>query len=797
MNYGAGNLTQERSLKPWLCTLLFASCSFAQQAANPQPQQKPAKELTIPAIFAEGSVTGRAPETVKWSPDGKRLSYVLRDDSGERGELYYVDLETGKPAVLVAAEKLASLVPSAEKIVDERERERRTRYSVAGYHWAPDSQHLLFDSKGQLWLYSLDTGTAVQATSSPEPSGDPKFSPDGKRISYIRKHELCVRPLSGNNGEIQLTEGKEGRPGRVQVHVSFKEEKKDEPGPDDILNGEVDWVYAEELDVRSNYFWSPDGRQIVYLQMDETKVPAYPIEDFIPTKATVDNQKYPKAGEANPVVRAGVVSSTGGKTRWISLATEKDHETDNDIYIPRFGWLRNGTLYIQVLNRAQNKLDLYFVDAESGRSRLVLSETSPNWVEVNDNFKILASGDRFLWSSWRDGFTHLYLYSFDKANPLSSDAKLERQLTHGDYETFGIEGVDERSGTVYFLSTQGDPRQRQLYSVKLSGGDPQIVSREPGTHAASFPDSGGDYYVDTYSALMTPPRMSVCKVAAQCQTFWEARSMADYSLLKPQFVNFTADDGSPLYGWLLLPPDGAVAAGAKIPLIVNIYGGPAAQLVRDVWGGPNFLFHQILARRGFAIFAVDNRGTPGRGQKFMAALRHQFGGIELHDQLTALERLLPQFPQLDRDRIGMWGWSNGGSMTLYAMTHSPLFKAGVSVAPVTDQRNYDSIYTERYMGMPQENVSGYKQAVLADVAKDLSGRVLIVHGTSDDNVHMQNTIQMVNGLINANKQFDLMLYPRKTHGIAGTAARTNLFTRIQWQFEHYLMNAAAAEAPTH
>jgi dipeptidyl-peptidase 4 len=776
-------------------SFLITSFSSAQQSSsNPQSQQT--KELTLAAIFAEGGLTGRAPETIRWSPDGKRVSYVLRDNAGERGELYHVDLESGRRAVLVASEKLSVLVPPADQIKDEREKERRTRYSVAGYHWAPDSKHLLFDSKGQLWLYSLDTGTAVQVTSATDPSGDPKFSPDGTRIAYVRKHNLYMRPVNGKEGETQLTEGLRGKQ-RIHIEMDLSDKLPSEPGPDDILNGEVDWVYAEEFGVRSNYFWSPDGKQIAYLQMDETKVPSYPIEDFIPTHATVDNQKYPKAGDPNPMVRVGVVGSDGGKTRWISVSgdkRDKDKDEDPDIYIPRFGWVRSGLLYIEVLNRAQDKLDLYLVDASSGRSRLVLTESSSLWVDVNDNFKVLKSGDRFLWSSWRDGHTHLCLYGFNKADPLAPATIQERQLTRGDYETFGIQGVDENSGTVYFLSAQGDPRQRQLYSVKLSGGDPQRVSREPGTHDASFPDVAGEYYVDNYSGLMTPPRLSLCKVGGTCVSFWQSRDVAQYDLSTPQWLELKGEDGTPLYGMLMLPAGGAFPAGAKIPLLVYIYGGPAGQTVRNAWGGSTFLFHQILTRRGFAVFTVDNRGTPGRGQKFMAPLRHQFGEIELRDQLAALEQLFAQFPQLDRDRIGMWGWSNGGSMTLYAMTHSPLFKAGVAVAPVTDLKDYDTIYMERYMGLPQDNPDGYKRGSMVNSAKDLRGRVLMVHGTSDDNVHMQNTIQMTNALINEGKQFDLMLYPRKTHGIAGAAARTNLFTRIQWQLEHYLMKPEPATA---
>ncbi len=772
-----------------LVFLFLATLAAGQQAAPPA-------ELTLPAIFAEGGLTGRAPESLKWSPDGKKVAYVLRDDAGEQGALYYVDLATGKPAVLVAQEKLATLVPPLDRLKDEREKERRARYSVAGYHWAPDSQHLLFDARGQLWYFSLESGTGVQVTSASEATGDPKFSPDGKRLAYLRKHELYVQRVDGKEDEVQLTEGKDGRPGHVSLHVSLKDEEKKppEPGPDDFLNGEVDWVYAEELGVRSNYFWSPNGKQILYLQMDESQVPAYPIEDFIPQHGAVDNQKYPKVGDPNPVVRLGVVNSGGGRTRWLALLPKKqdEDEPEPDILIPRFGWVRDGLAWAIVCNREQTKADLYFVDANSGRSRLALSETSDAWLTFESDYTddpfLLPAGGRFLWTSWRDGHTHIYLYRFDPKDPFAGEARLERQVTRGAWDVTSLDGLDEKSGMVYFTSTQGDPRQRQLWRVALNGGEPERVSREPGTHAATFPGKSADYYVDNFSALLTPPRRALCRNTGECTVFWQSRAVEPLGLAAPQMLELKAADGATtLYGQLLLPPQ--AAPGAKIPLIVYAYGGPGAQLVRDAWGGSRFLFHSLMARRGFAVFTVDNRGMAGRGRDFSLPLRHRMGEVELQDQLAALDQVLDRYPQLDRARLGFWGWSYGGYMTLNAATHSALFKAAVAVAPVTDFRNYDTIYTERYMGLLKDNAEGYRRSSLLDAAKDLSGRVLIVHGTGDDNVHFQNAVQMANELINAGKQFDLQIYPRKTHSISGSAAQTHLFTRIQEHFERWLMGS--------
>jgi dipeptidyl-peptidase-4 len=732
-----------------LVLCLTALSGFAQSSAGNDSK----KPLTIESIFSEGGLTGRAPEAAQWSPDGKKLSFVQRDDAGEHGELWYVDAATGEKKVLVSAAKLASLAPDANKIKDERERERVTRYHVAAYRWSPDSRYLLFDSQGQLWVYNLENGVAVQFTSSPDPSDDPKFSPDGNHIAYVRKHNLHVQPIEAQDGK-RLTDDTD----------------------ENILNGEVDWVYAEELSVRSNYFWSPDSKEIVFLQMNEKQVPTYPITDWLPTHPKVDLEKYPKAGDPNPAVRLGVISAKGGKPKWISLTK------DSDIYIPRFGWVRDGILWAEVLNRTQDTMDLYFIEAKSGRSRKVLTEASPDsWVEVNDVFRILKSGDHFLWPSWRDGHTHLYLYSFDQPNPLGGDAKLERQLEKGDYEVLSVEAADENA--VYFTANQGDYRRANVFSVKLDGSDFRRLSPKDGWHFASFSENG-KYWLDRYSAALIPPQWSLCAVSGACRQVWESRSVADYGLVAPKYLELKAEEGTTLYGQLFLPSSDAPTG--RVPLLVHVYGGPAGQLVRDEWEGSTGLVHQLLVRKGFAIFTVDNRGTPNRGRSFSAAIRHQYGAIELKDQLASLNQLRPQFPQLDKDRIGIWGWSGGGSLTLFAMTHSDAFKAGVSVAPVTDCRNYDTIYTERYMGLPKDNPKGYDDAAIPKVASQLHGALFLVHGTSDDNVHFQNSIQMIDALIKADKPFRLMIYPNKTHGIAGNAARIHLFQLLEEHFEHEL-----------
>jgi dipeptidyl-peptidase-4 len=712
-----------------------------------------AQELTIQSIYGSAGLTGRAPDTIQWSPDGKKVSYFLHQEQGDKADLYYIDVTSGKPAVLVASEKIAAMKPPVSTSKDDREKDNRARYGVAGYHWAPDSEHILFDSNGQLWYFTLATGKYVALSKPGESATDPKFSTDGKMLSYIRDHNLVVKGVDGG-AEKALTSD----------------------GTDNLLNAEVDWVYSEELEVRSNYFWSPDSSKIVMLQMNQTKVPTYPITDFIPQHPSVYNEKYPKVGDPNPEVQLGVVSASGGQVKWIHLTNEKD------MYIPRFGWVKDGVAWATVLNRAQNQLDLYFVDVVSGKSRVVLTEKSDTWIETDNNLKFLKSGDKFTWPSWRDGHTHLYLYSFDKANPMAADAKLVNQVTKGDFEVFEIAGSDDASNTLFVETNAGDDRQRHLCSVKLDGSSFQCLTKG-GTHTAAVAPNG-KYFVDHFSSLMVPPQLAFCQVGGACDTFWKSKSVDSMNLIAPQFVDFKAEDGTVLRGLLFLPPN---SEGKKIPLLNNPYGGPHGQTVRDSWGGAGFLFNEILMRDGIAVLQVDNRGMGARGKKFAATLIHNFGEIELKDQLASIDQALQRFPQLDGSRMGWWGWSYGGYMTLFAMTHTDRFKAGVAVAPVTDWRDYDSIYTERYAGLVPQYDEGYKKGSPITYAANLSGHLLEVHGTSDDNVHMQNTMQMINAFINAGKQFDLQIYPRKTHSISGPGTRVHLFTRIRSHFHRELL----------
>lgn len=740
---------------------LTLALSLSTFAYAQQPQAAPQgtkKLLTVETMFADMGAMATAPQSLQWSPDGTKISFIQHGKGGEQESLYYFDPATGKSSVLVASDRMASLngQPPTGGKGDDRFKDNRARYGVAAYHWAPNSQSILFDRMGQLWLYDLKTNTGIQVTSSPETKVDPKFSPDAKFVSYVREHNLYIKPLAGRE-DIALT-------------------KTADPT---LLNGEVDWVYSEELDVRTNYHWSPDSKHILFLQMNEAPVPTYPITDWIPTHPNPDEMRYPKAGDPNPTVKLAV-ADLKGKVKWLPITQE------TDIYIPRFGWVKPGLAWAMVLNRNQNKQDLYLIDVVSGKTKQILSEKEETYIEINDNTRFLKSGTQFIWPSWRDGHTHLYLYSIDAKDPLKSEAKLEKQLTQGEFEVSKISGIDEANKTVYFTANKGDSRQMQVFSVKFDGSELKQVSKEQGVHDATMSDDT-KYFVDRYSSLTTQPRMQICGTTGQCNEIWRSTAMDAYDLLTPQFVDFKAEDGTVLHGALLLPPAGAPGTvNGKYPLILNPYGGPHGQSARDASTtmGP---FDQILARKGYAVLKVDNRGMGNRGRKFATATYKNLGEIELKDQLAALDQALAQFPQLDGTRLGFWGWSYGGSMTLNALTHSDRFKVGVSVAPVTDWRNYDSIYTERYMALPKDNQVGYDKGALVKSAANLKGNLMIVHGTSDDNVHMQNTIQFINELISNGKQFCLQLYPQKTHSISGQKARTHLYTRILMQFDNGLM----------
>ncbi len=653
--------------------------------------------------------------------------------------------------MLVSHAKLAAIAGAEGS---EQDRDHRERYKMASYLWAPDSNHLLFDSSGRSWLYDLRSGTGVHGGYSAAASGaDPKFSPNGESISFVRNHGLTVVHEREFSNPMTTVAGA--------------------PIPA-ILNGEVDWVYSEELDVRSNYFWAPDSKNLAFLQTNETQVTEYPIVDWIPTHAKSVPQFYPQPGDLNPDVRIGVVGAGGTRTQWIKIPLRAGQD-----YIPRFGWVDHRTLWAEVVTRDHKHRDIYFADAGSGQVRLVLEILDEKFID--DNYDVSVGAGHIILTNWTDGHNHIYLYSFDGANPVAGTAKLEKQLTTGDFDVSAVSTVDWSRNLVYFASNEGNPLQQQLWQVSFDA-ERKALTTAPGFHDGNFAPTGGAF-VDTFSTRMTAPVLSLCRPEGSCVPFWSTRALEPLHLRAPEELEAKASDGSTLYATLQLPENATDAA--SVPVIVNPYGGPAPNTVADRWNY-SLLFDELLAQHGFAVLHTDNRGTGMRGRAFAQAAYHNFGPVQLEDQLKVLDAALDKYPQLDRKRLGWWGWSWGGTFTLYAMSHSERFRAGVAVAPVTDWRNYDSIYTERYLSMPSDFPQGYKDFSVVNSAVNLKGRLLLVHGTGDDNVHMANTVQYIQKLIESGIPYDLQIFPRKTHSIAGNDVRTELFSRILAHFEQYL-----------
>ena len=723
-----------------------ASSLLAQTPSSPD-------SWTVHNIYYPPAGQTQSPADTRWSPNGQLLSYRTHD-----GALAAWNARTGEQSVLTPAAKLRGV---AAQPVDEQDRDHRTRYGQPGYFWSPDGAQVLFDADGTLWLDTLKSGTVRQIGDTGQGSGDDvKFSPDGAMISYVHDHNLYTL-----------------RPGSAPIALTNTTDPN-------LRNSEVDWVYLEELKVRTNYSWSPDSRQIAYVQMDETRVPSYPLTDWIPIHPTVQEQKYPQAGDPNPAVRVGIVSASGGPTRWVRLPDVRPNED----YIPRSGWLNASTVWVETLRRDHRHMDLWFVDAATGEATRALALTDPKFFDENYEIWTPAPGQMLL-LSWRTGYTHIDRYTWSTGNPMHGGLHLAGQLEKGSYDVSDIKSV--AGDTVYYMSNEGDPMGSQLWSVHMDGTDKRRVLSEPGVHKVAFA-KGHEAYTDEYSNLGVPHTLALCTVDGPCRQLWKDGVTNGHTVQIPKVLELkAADRKTTLYATLLLP-QGKTAA-ASVPLINNPYGGPGVQTVTRSWGGPSFLFDQVLAEHGFAVLHVDNRGMGGRGREFTQACYHDFGKVQLADQMAAIDQVLAKYPQLDAKRLGWWGWSWGGTFTLNALTHSTRFRAGISVAPVTDFRLYDSIYTERYLGLPvaeagePSDAAAYGAAAVQNTADHLHGHLLIALGTGDDNVHPGNTVQFIQKLIDANEPYDLQIFPRKTHSISGPPARTELYDHMLRFWEQYLM----------
>ncbi len=726
------------------CLLLSCGLVLPAFGAESVSQALSQPGYSIAQIFAEPGLTGYHPEQLEWSPDGRHVTYLLRHPGNPQADLYIVDTETGKTSLLLTGKQLGGAAAPPSDIKNQREQERITRYHVDSYHWSPKGNALFYLSDDQVYLYDLNSHQITQITREAGAKRNPQLSPDEQWVSYV------------TNGDVHYVSVHGGAVHTVVPH---------EVG---MLNGELNWVYTEELDLRSAYAWSPDSRYIAFLQSDERPVRSFPLINYVEQQPSVYQQKYPTAGAPNPVVRLGVRDVQSGKTVWMDMAGTPD------TYVPRFGWLpKTGRVYGEVLNRSQTRLQLLSADPVSGQTQMLVTQTDPDWIDVRDAPHFLKSGG-FIWSSQQDGWQHLYLYG--------DDGRMARELTSGDYNVLALAGVNEQRGVLYFIRYMHGSLNTELYRVSLRGGEPRAVTTEPGSHDINMGPQAR-HYLDTYSNVLTPPSVTLVNLEKHHHVVIQAAAKLPYHFEKPRFFTILAADGrTPVYVRLILPTD--FDPVKKYPVIMYQYGGPdVAPVVRNVWGGTNFLFDQLLANQGFILFTTDNRAATYFSHRDQALVKNHLGKLALADQLAAVSWLKSQ-PWVDASRIGIWGWSYGGYMTTYALTHAPgVWRAGIAVAPVTQWQDYDSVYTERYMGTPQENPQGYAESSAVAAAGDLADPLLLAAGTGDDNVHWQNTVQFIQALIDAGKPYQLLIYPNKTHGISGPAARTHLFTAMQqfWQ----------------
>jgi len=728
---------------------LAAALGSAVASAAAVAQPKPSKSLTVERIYSGPSLSGYLTRGIEWSPGSKQISFLDRRASGL--EMWTMDAASGERKVLVKADVLhAVLQPEENKPIQST---GLGRVQPENYIWSPVGDSLLFIGSTNLVLLDLKTMTSKALVHGTDDLEDPKFSPDGKWVSFVRGSNLWIASVA--TGETRtLTTG----------------------GSEEILKGELDWLYPEELDCTTAYWWSPDSSKIAYYEMDERPVTRYPLVDMSSPIGATEYERFPQAGEPNPIVRVGVVSVDGGETKWM------DTGANTDVYLARVVWLRDSSrVAIERLNRAQTQLDLLFCDASNGPCHAILTDADKYWINLSDDLYFFADNQRFLWSSERTGFRHHYLYDLG--------GKLLDQLTSGDWGITGTGGfgpgtdshpsVDEAHSTIYFCSNKDDVLGTQVYRLSLLDKSIARVTREDGENEVAFaPDASA--FVDTYSNAMTPPRQDLYRADGSRTAVINENKVPElggYSFSKVQFLNLAADDGTKLYASIIRPTD--FDASRKYPVLIDVYGGPGVQNVRNEWGSTDFLWLELMAQKGYIIFSLDNRGSYQRGHAFETPIYHQFGKIELEDQLTGV-KYLKSLPYVDSSRIGIFGWSYGGTMTLVAMFNAPdVFKAGVSVAPVADWRLYDTAYTERYMGRPQDNPDGYDDSSPANHAANLIGKLLLVHSTGDDNVHFSNTAELLNKLILAGKYpSGLIIFPGRGHGIVDLPARIELYKGV-------------------
>ena len=729
---------------------LFASAALGSlPAVGPPPlgAQAPDASALLHRIFATNEFSARQRfGQVRWIEGGAAYTSLEPSEAvPEARDLVRYDPATGARRVMVSARQL--IPPGASQPLE-----------LDDYGWSADGARLLLftntkrvwrqNTRGDYWVLDLKSASLRQLGGKDAPASSlmyAKFSPVGDRVAYVRQGELYVERLA--DGSIsRLTTGADS------LHVS----------------GMSDWVYEEEFDLRDGFRWSPDGARIAFWNFDMTGVGTFRlINDTDSLYPVVTPIQYPKAGTTNSAVRAGVVSAAGGPVTWLALDGDA-----RENYLPRMEWAGPAELVLQRMNRLQNTDRVMLADAGAGAVRTVLTERDSAWVDVVDDLTWLKGGAEFLWVTERDGWRHVYR--------VSRAGDRTELVTPGGFDVVSIAGVDEPGGWLYYIASPDNPTQRYLYRARLDGrGTPERLSptAEPGTHSYQLsPDAR--WAIHTWSRFDRPPVVDLVRLPGHqvVRTFVDDTAQrAAVVRLTPrpaEFFRVPVSGGVTLDGWMIRPP--GFDSTKSYPLLMYVYGEPAGQTVMDAWQGRTVLWHRMLAQQGYVVASVDTRGTPApRGRAWRKVIYGAVGVIGSREQAEAVRQLTRSRPWLDSTRVAVWGWSGGGSSTLQAMFRYPdVYQVGMAVAPVPEQDLYDTIYQERYMGLPTTNADGYRRASPIGAAEGLRGRLLIVHGSGDDNVHFQGTERLVNRLIQLGKPFDFMDYPNRSHCICEGAGTT-------------------------
>ncbi len=739
--------------------LLISSCILAVLcgfAAAAQDVNDPSL-LTVARIFDSNEFKGESRGPFRWLEDSS--AYTALEDSAEikdGKDFVQYDPRTGERRILVPAQKL---IPESQS----------SPLKVSDHSWSQDRRKLLIfthaqrvwrtNSRGDYWVLDLDDWTLRKLGGEAKPSTlmFAKFSPDGGRVAYLCDRNIYVQNLR-----------------TLKIRQLMRD------GSETVVNGTGDWVYEEEFGLRDGFQWSPDSRYIAYWQFDTSGVPGYCLVNntgsLYPGITTIP---YPKVGQENSACRVGVVKASGGRTRWLRLSNDPRNH-----YIPRMGWtVDSKSVILQQLNRLQNTVEVIIADARTGAGRQVLCEKDDAWVEVCDSLTWLDGGRSLTWLSERDGWQHLYRVS-------RADGQTTL-LTPGQFDVIRLERVDEIGGWAYYTASPDNPTQQYLYRVPLDGSgraERLTPSDQAGTHAYDIsPDA--KWALHTYSSFDVPPIVELVslpdhRVVRVLVDNSELRAkLAALKRVPTEFLRVDIGDGVLLDAWCMKPPD--FEPGKQYPLLFHVYGEPAGQTVLDQWGGEKYLWHLMLAQRGCIVMSVDNRGTPApRGRQWRKCVYRQIGILASADQAAAAREIIAQRPYIDPNRVGVWGWSGGGSMTLNAIFRYPdLYRTAIAIAFISNQRFYDTIYQERYMGLPDDNAEGYRNGSPITFAHQLKGNLLLIHGTGDDNCHYQNCEALIDELIKQKKQFRMMSYPNRTHSIReGEGTRLHLYELMT----HYL-----------